>query len=238
MTSVTYLLGVLAVIALVGVSIALHELGHLIPAKRFGVKCTKYMIGFGPTLWSRTRGGTEYGIKAIPLGGYVKMIGMIPPKPGDNPALLRASTTGRMSIVEQARAEAVDEVQPGDEDKVFYKLSVPKKVIVMLGGPIMNLVLAVVLLAALVSGIGVPTLVPTVSSVAECVPSTAPTVTKPEPSCVVGDAVPPAVVAGLRAGDRIVAVDGRPVTLWSEVTTMIRAAAGRSLTLTVERTGE
>jgi len=112
MTSVTYLLGVLAVIALVGVSIALHELGHLIPAKRFGVKCTKYMIGFGPTLWSRTRGGTEYGIKAIPLGGYVKMIGMIPPKPGDNPALLRASTTGRMSIVEQARAEAVDEVQP------------------------------------------------------------------------------------------------------------------------------
>ena len=238
MTSVTYLLGVLAVIVLVGVSISLHELGHLIPAKRFDVKCTKYMIGFGPTIWSRTRGETEYGIKAIPLGGYVKMIGMIPPRPGDNPALLRASTTGRMSIVEQARAEAVDEVQPGDEDKVFYKLSVPKKVVVMLGGPFMNLVLAVVLLTALVSGIGVPTLVPIVSTVAQCVPSTAPTVTKPEPACVVGDAVPPAVVAGLRAGDRIVAVDGQPVTLWSEVTTKIRAAAGRSLSLTVERAGE
>ncbi|MCX6496463.1 MAG: site-2 protease family protein, partial [Rhodoluna sp.] len=60
-------------------SIALHEIGHLLPAKLFGVKVTKYMVGFGPTLFSRKRGDTEYGIKAIPLGGYIQMIGMVPP---------------------------------------------------------------------------------------------------------------------------------------------------------------
>ena len=238
MTSVVYLLGVLAVVVLIGVSIALHELGHLVPAKRFGVRCTKYMIGFGPTIWSRVRGGTEYGIKAIPLGGYVKMIGMIPPRPGDAPGQLRPSTTGRMSIVEQARADSMDEIEPGDEDKVFYKLPVAKKIIVMLGGPLMNLAVAVVLLTVLVSGIGLPTVVPKLSAIATCVPSAAPTVSKPQPECVAGDAAAPAAQAGLRTGDRIVEVDGAPVTLWSEVTAKIRSAAGRSLTLTVERTGE
>ena len=61
-------------------SIALHEIGHLVPAKKFGVKVTQYMVGFGPTLWSRKRGDTEYGLKAIPLGGYIRMIGMVPPR--------------------------------------------------------------------------------------------------------------------------------------------------------------
>ena len=238
MTTVVYVLGVLAVALLIGVSIALHELGHLVPAKRFGVRCTKYMIGFGPTVWSRVRGGTEYGIKAIPLGGYVKMIGMIPPRPGDAPGQLRPSTTGRMSIVEQARADSMDEIEPGDEDKVFYKLPVAKKIIVMLGGPLMNLALAIVLLTVLVSGIGLPTVVPKLSNIATCAPTAAPTVSKPQPECALGDPASPASAAGLRTGDRIVEVDGTPVTLWSEVTAKIRAAAGRSLTLTVERTGE
>ena len=75
------LFGVLVfAIGLLG-SIALHELGHLLPAKRFGVKVPQYMVGFGPTLWSRKKGDTEYGIKAIPLGGYIRMIGMFPPNP-------------------------------------------------------------------------------------------------------------------------------------------------------------
>ena len=80
-----YLLGVLVVAVGVGASIALHEIGHLVPAKRFGVKVTQYMVGFGPTIWSRHRGETEYGVKAIPLGGYIRMIGMFPPRPGDKP---------------------------------------------------------------------------------------------------------------------------------------------------------
>ena len=61
-------------------SIAWHEAGHLWTAKMFGVRVTQYMVGFGPTLFSRTRGGTEYGIKAVPLGGYIRMIGMVPPE--------------------------------------------------------------------------------------------------------------------------------------------------------------
>ena len=61
------------------ISIALHEIGHMWPAKKFGVKVTKYMVGFGPTLFSRKRGDTEYGIKLIPLGGYIQMVGMLPP---------------------------------------------------------------------------------------------------------------------------------------------------------------
>ena len=99
-----YLLGVLFVVLGVGASIALHEIGHLVPAKRFGVKVTQYMVGFGPTLWSRRRGETEYGVKAIPLGGYIRMIGMFPPKPGDAPGTLRVSSTGRFSqLMDQAR---------------------------------------------------------------------------------------------------------------------------------------
>ena len=75
-----FLLGVLFVALGIGASIALHEIGHLVPAKRFGVQVTQYMVGFGPTLWSRRRGETEYGVKAIPLGGYIRMIGMFPPQ--------------------------------------------------------------------------------------------------------------------------------------------------------------
>ena len=70
----------------VAVSIALHEVGHMWPAKKFGVKVTQYFVGFGRTVWSIKRGETEYGIKAIPLGGYVKLVGMLPPEPGRRPA--------------------------------------------------------------------------------------------------------------------------------------------------------
>ena len=87
-----YVLGVLILLVGLAVSIGLHEVGHLLPAKLFGVKVTQYMIGFGKTLWSKRKGETEYGVKLIPLGGYVAMTGMYPPqKPGEKP---RASTTG------------------------------------------------------------------------------------------------------------------------------------------------
>lgn len=238
MTTVYYVLGILIVVVGVGLSIALHELGHLVPAKRFGVKCTQYMVGFGPTVWARTMGDTQVGIKAIPLGGYVRMIGMIPPRPGDDPGQLRSMSTSRMgTLVDQARQQSMEEIEPGDEDRVFYKLSVPKKVTVMLGGPLMNLVLAFVMLTILMSGIGVQSLVPTVSTVAQCIPQTAPTVAKPVADCVVGDPQAPSVAAGLQTGDTIVEVAGEPVTLWSEVTAKIRTSAGQPLAMVVERTG-
>ena len=79
-TWLQYTLGVLIFALGLLVSIALHEVGHMVPAKKFGVKVTQYMVGFGPTVWSRKRGDTEYGIKGIPLGGYIRMIGMVPPR--------------------------------------------------------------------------------------------------------------------------------------------------------------
>src|ERR1035437_7229493 len=133
-----YLLGVLIVALGISVSIALHE------------------VGFGPTVWSRQRGETEYGLKAVPLGGYTRMIGMFPPKPGADPSMLRGSSTGRFSqLMDQARDASMEQVKPGDEDRVFYKLSTPKKLVVMLGGPTMNLIIAVVLLGGIFTLYGI-----------------------------------------------------------------------------------
>ena len=79
-------------------SIALHELGHLSFAKLFGVRTTQFMVGFGPTLWSRNKGETEYGLKWIPLGGYIRMIGMLPPRKDDPDGYIRRSSTGRFQF--------------------------------------------------------------------------------------------------------------------------------------------
>ena len=239
MAVIAYIVGVLVVALGVGLSIGLHEIGHLVPAKKFGVKVTQYMVGFGPTIWSRKRGETEYGIKAVPLGGYIRMIGMFPPKPGDDPHLLRASSTGRFSqLMDQARQDSMDEVGPGDEHRVFYRLSVPKKVIIMLGGPTMNLVIAFVLFGGLLTLYGLPTATPLISTVAACVPSTAPTTANPQPACASGDPASPAAAAGLQPQDRIVSVDGTPVSSWDQVTPIIRASAGSTLSLVVDRSGQ
>ncbi|HET9633377.1 MAG TPA: site-2 protease family protein, partial [Terrabacter sp.] len=166
-----FFLGVLVVVVGVALSIALHEIGHLVPAKKFGVKVTQYMVGFGPTVWSRKRGETEYGIKAIPLGGYVRMIGMLPPRPGDKPGELRTLSTGRFSqMVDQARADSMEEVKPGDEDRVFYRLSPGKKIVIMLGGPLMNLLIAAVLLTGVITLYGLPQVAPKVGLLSPCVP--------------------------------------------------------------------
>jgi len=236
---IAYIVGVLVVALGVGLSIALHEIGHLVPAKKFGVKVTQYMVGFGPTVWSRNKGGeTEYGVKAIPLGGYIRMIGMFPPKPGDPENQLRASSTGRFTqLMDQARQDSMDEVSPSDEHRVFYKLSVPKKVVIMMGGPVMNLLIAFVLLGGILTLYGIPTATPLITSVAICVPSAAPTIEKPQPDCAAGDPASPATLAGLQKGDRIVSVNGTPVTLWDQVTPLIRKSAGQTMTLVVDRNG-
>src|SRR4051794_23786546 len=73
-----YWLGTAAFALAILISVSLHELGHMITAKRFGMKVTKYFVGFGPTIFSFKRGETEYGLKAIPLGGFCKIVGMTP----------------------------------------------------------------------------------------------------------------------------------------------------------------
>src|SRR5664280_813287 len=233
-----YFLGVLFVALGISVSIALHEYGHLFWAKKFGVKVTQYMVGFGPTIWSRTRGETEYGLKAIPLGGFTRMIGMFPPKPGADPTLLRASNTGRFSqLMEQARQESMEEVKPGDEGPVFYKLSTPKKLVVMLGGPTMNLLIAAVLLGGIFTLYGYPALTSRVSSVSQCV-QTVPANGKAPAACSPSDPQAPANAAGIRPGDRIISMAGQPVKNWDDVKALTRPNGGRRILVVVQRGGQ
>jgi membrane-associated protease RseP (regulator of RpoE activity) len=233
-----FVLGVLIVVIGVALSIALHEIGHLVPAKKFGVKVTQYMVGFGPTIWSRHRGETEYGIKGIPLGGYVRMVGMLPPRPGDKPGELRNVSTGRfMQMADQARADSMEEIQPGDEDRVFYRLAPWKKIIIMMGGPVMNLLIAFVLLTGVITLYGLPQIAPKVGALSTCVPTTAPTLQLPQPECKPGDPESPSKQAGLQVGDRVVAIDGTKVTTWEQVSNAIRDSQGAELTFVVQRDG-
>jgi membrane-associated protease RseP (regulator of RpoE activity) len=219
-------------------SIALHEIGHLIPAKLFGVKVTQYMVGFGRTVWSRRRGETEYGFKAIPLGGYVRMIGMFPPEPGDDPRRLRSASTGPFqALIEDARRAAKVEIEPGDEDRVFYRQAWWKKLIVMLGGPMMNVVIALTLAAGLLMTFGnpqKPVLSPVVSSVSECVIEASEQRTECRPT----DPEAPAAAAGIQPRDRIVSINGTPIETWDQAREIIRELPEADAEVVVERDGE
>jgi len=237
-TILLYVLGVLFVALGVGLSIGLHEIGHLVPAKRFGVKVTQYMVGFGPTLWSTRRGETEYGVKAIPLGGYIRMIGMFPPRPGDKPGTLRVSSTGRFSqLADEARQLSLEEVKPGDENRVFYRLSVPKKVVVMLGGPVMNLLIAVVLLTGIFTlyGVATPQEGARVAVVNECVVPASEAATRT--TCAASDPKTPAFSAGIRPGDQFVSINGQPIRRTADVGAQIRPRVGQPTQVVVERDG-
>lgn len=230
---ILFILGVVFVAIGVAVSIALHEVGHLLPAKLFKVRVTKYMIGFGPTLWSTRKGGTEYGVKAIPLGGYVAMIGMYPPNKEDGS--VRPSSTGMFqTLATEARSAAHEEVGPGDENRVFYRLPVWKKIIIMLGGPAMNLLIGLVLTAVLLMGFGVSTATTTIAEVSKCQVKAGETVDPNSPNCQ----LTPAAVAKLQPNDVVTSFDGKPVTSWAEMSGWIRASAGKAVQITVDRAGK
>jgi membrane-associated protease RseP (regulator of RpoE activity) len=229
---ILFILGVVFVALGVAVSIALHEVGHLLPAKLFKVRVTKYMIGFGPTVWSRRKGETEYGFKALPLGGYVAMIGMYPPNKEDGS--VRPSSTGMFqTLASEARSAAHEEVGPGDVNRVFYKLPVWKKIIIMLGGPAMNMLIGLALTAVLLMGFGISTPTTTLADVSKCQVKEGETVDPESPACK----PTPAALAGLKPGDTILSFDGQAAGTWAELSTRIRASAGRTVDITVERDG-
>lgn len=212
-------------------SIALHELGHLFPAKKFGVKVPQYMVGFGPTLWSRLKGETEYGIKAIPLGGYIRMIGMFPPNPK---GVQDREHLGRMGLmIESAREEVLAEIAPEDEKRTFYRLSVPKKLTVMFGGPFMNLVIATILFTISISVIGRPNVTTTVSEVIACVPTSAnPNGISSTSGTCEGGASTPASEIGLASGDTLLTVNGLNISSWEDLGTALADEAGNVVDVT------
>jgi membrane-associated protease RseP (regulator of RpoE activity) len=231
-TVLLYALGVLVIVVGLIISVGLHELGHLFFAKLFKVKVGQYMIGFGPTLWSKRVGETEYGIKAIPLGGYISMAGMYPPEKRDGRG--RPATTGIFNTLVQDARDGSAQALGGEEERVFYRLAWWKRIIVMLAGPAMNLVIAVIVWGVVLCGFGMPVATTTVGTVAQCVLPSGSTRT----SCAADDPLTPANQAGLKPGDRIVSIDGTAVRDWSDETRVIRASAGKTIAMVVERDGE
>jgi membrane-associated protease RseP (regulator of RpoE activity) len=231
-TVLLYVLGVVVIAVGLALSIGLHELGHLLPAKLFGVKVGQYMIGFGPTLFSRKKGETVYGVKAVPLGGYISMAGMYPPAK-DGGAARTASTGFLDTLVQDAREQSAETITEGNEDRVFYKLPVHKRIVIMLGGPVMNLLIAIVLYGVVLCGFGVAQYSTTLGIVNECVATSA-----EQTECAASDPASPGAAAGLLPGDRIVSIDGTEITTWDQATDVIRAHPDETLTWVVERDGE
>ncbi|MFF7332455.1 M50 family metallopeptidase [Streptomyces sp. NPDC090306] len=213
------------------VSIAWHELGHLSTAKLFGIRVPQYMVGFGPTVFSRKKGETEYGFKAIPFGGYIRMIGMFPP--GADGRIEARSTSPWRGMIEDARSAAFEELRPGDDTRLFYTRAPWKRVIVMFAGPFMNLILAVVLFLVVLMGFGISQQTTTVSSVSKCVISQS----QNRDTCRATDAASPAAAAGLKAGDKIVSFDGVRTDEWNRLSDLIRANPGKTVPIVVERDG-
>ena len=219
--TILYLLGILIFLVGIAVSVGLHELGHYLPAKKFGVEVRQFMIGFGPTIFSRRRGETEFGVKAFPLGGYILMSGMYPPAKKPYRGLFA-------NWINEARRE-VESQENVSEERKFYRLSGPKKITIMLGGPVMNLLLGTLLIVASLSGIGTLQNSLTVDQVYPCMESAV------ESECPEGSAATPAKLAGLQSGDEVQAVNGQTVRSWKEVTALLEDNS--SSTLTVERNG-
>jgi membrane-associated protease RseP (regulator of RpoE activity) len=137
------LLGVVLFVVLLLGSVAIHEFGHAVSAKLFGMKVSEYFVGFGPRIWSFRRGETEYGLKAIPAGGYCKIIGMTD----------------------------LEEVDEADRDRAFYTYSAPKKLVVLGAGVFLHIIIGFVLFMVALIGLGTNTPVPTVQSVSTCIPA-------------------------------------------------------------------
>jgi membrane-associated protease RseP (regulator of RpoE activity) len=200
----SFLIGVLIFVVALLVSVMLHEAGHFVTAKAFGMKATQFFVGFGNTLWSTRKGETEYGVKALPLGGFVKITGMT----------------------------ILDDVDPADEPRSFRAKPGWQRAIVLASGSFMHFMIAFVLLFILAVGVGVADQSGTTVSVLSCVPA------KEQANCVQGDPRSPAALAGLRSGDKIVAVDGQRVHNWNQIGNAIKEhPAGSHVPFTIQRGG-
>ncbi|WP_137725120.1 M50 family metallopeptidase [Prescottella subtropica] len=204
-----FALGVVLFALGIALSIALHEAGHMWTAQALGMKVRRYYIGFGPKIFSFRRGETEYGLKAIPAGGFCDIAGMT----------------------------AVDELADDEVDRAMYKQKAWKRIVVMSGGIAMNFVLGLVLVFVLAVGWGLPNLnTPPATALGnmDCVVEQ----TSPEPEDVVPcEGTGPAQQSGLQRGDIVTAVGGQPVTTWEQFQAATQQSTGPT-EFTVDRDGQ
>ena len=203
------LLGWLIFLVALLFSVGLHELGHFATAKKFGMKATRFFIGMGPTVWSWTRGETEYGIKAFPIGGFVKIIGMT----------------------------SMEDVDPADEPRTLRRKPAWQRVIVLSAGSFMHFVLALVLLFGLALTLGIENDNTTqLGTISACVPASQHALTTGQ--CTAADPKSPASLAGLKVGDKVTSFDGARVSSYTDLATAIKhVKAGASVPITVQRDG-
>ncbi|TCP51940.1 RIP metalloprotease RseP [Tamaricihabitans halophyticus] len=210
-----FILGCLLFALGIGVSLALHEAGHLLTAKWFGMKVRRYYVGFGPRIWSFRRGETEYGIKALPIGGFCEIAGM---------------TT-------------LDEVTPDESPRAMWRYKVWKRTVVMAAGAFVHFIFGFLVLYLMAVTMGLPNIgnEPVVRSADKCAVSSD-RVSLEQLPCGPNDPAP-ARDAGMRPGDVIVAIDGTEINTWTQVreeladkrgnTPVVVERGDRELTLTV-----
>ncbi len=199
-----YILGIVIVVIGLALSIGLHEFGHLIPAKLFGVKVPHWAIGFGPRLWKRQIGETEYSVRLIPLGGFISMIGMYPPENSAKPDAKRRFG----GVIAQSREAHSEHMVEGDESRTLWSKPAWQRIIIMLGGPTVNLILGLLLISIALSGIGSWAQGTKVEAVFECQEQMA----HPGDTCLPDSVRTPAFEAGLRPGDVVTNIDGKAVS--------------------------
>jgi membrane-associated protease RseP (regulator of RpoE activity) len=225
------LLGILLFVLALMLAILFHEAGHFATAKLFGMKVERFFLGFGRTIWSTRRGETEYGIKALPLGGFCKIAGMSPYEHDGNfleeerprrqrAAAVDGTTAATVAALAEPPTPAPD---PTPVERMFYSKPAWQRAIVLAAGSVTHFIVALLLIYGLLVAVGLQINTNRISEVVETAPN---------------GATAPAVAAGLRAGDRVVEVDGKAVHDFGELRAAFAGTAGRSVHLVYERDGQ
>lgn len=228
-------LGIVLFFAALLFVILLHEAGHFATAKLFGMRVDRFFVGFGPTLWSVRRGETEYGVKALPLGGFCKIAGMGPGEEAIN--FLERDHAQALGDGPNSAGSASDQTQGGavapmvgarqadvtdGPSRLFRDQPAWQRAIVLVSGAATHFVVAFFLLYAVLSSVGLPTTTTQIAAVETRLPS---------------GQVAPAHQAGLRPGERILAVNGVPVSTVNQLRSALFGTAGEPTRVTVRGSG-
>lgn len=191
-----FVIGIVLFAFAILVSVALHECGHMWVARATGMKVRRYFVGFGPTLWSTRRGETEYGLKAVPAGGFCDIAGMT----------------------------AVEELQPDERERAMFKQKTWKRSAVLLAGPGMNFLIGLILVYGIAVAWGLPDLRPDTRAVVGQTACVAPEITKGELGKCTGAG--PAALAGIKSGDVITKVGATDVDSFTDLVAAVQKLTG------------